>query len=489
MYSLESRRTVVMSEAAALELIDSEDSRGYEQPPVADSVPRHLVLQLTIPKALLRMGMQMGGSLERGQSTSARLMRTVEHFVSVISRYCNLQPNASCDARADLLLCDAFYWSRADSGSTYLYECHCVCLVAITNDVEFCFKALFNAACVMFNLRWPLSRRQFPLAVMQRTFAYSSEPLHFARGREPLSRGNPQSGYMIRSPVTQHHSFEQSEALDRVYFRDFFHSPMLVSFPEPMPANLSVHDWAIRLLKPELDLEWRVLVPGGDASKTDVQQLLDSRVGLTQEQQRGISKLLGLDLPFRAICMETSFFLRLFKPPAATAQPPAQAPQPQPQQSHSLRVPAPMQREPPQTPSSGRSPRARSPSSSQSQQSKRARQEINLDPPPEIVYDSDNDSSVEEILPRIEIGFEPTNRAERAFARQVEQYEIERRQRPRSTLRRALADAQSRSAQSAQQIEAQQLATQGSTDVRPSAPRTVRFTTGTAAAQPKNGFV
>lgn len=484
LYGLETRRAVMMSESAALEMLDSEQSRGYEQPPVADGTPRHLVLNIVMPKSLLRLGMQRMGSLERGQSTSARLMRTVEHFVSVICKCCNLRADPGCDRAADALVCDAFYWTRAELGKLYAYECHCVCLVALSQQSERRFRALFNAACIMFNSRWPLSRRQFPLAVMQRSFAYGGDSHHFARGREPLEREAPQHGYTMRFPVTQHHNEEQPAALDRAYFRDFFHSPMLVSFAEAESANLSVDEWALRVLQPERDLEWRVLVPGGDAFKSDVQQLLDSRVGLTQEQQRGISQVLGIDFPFRAICMETPHFLALFKPPAARVPQPPMA-----QQSQSLRPPAAAQQNQGLRPPA----RPRSPSSgaqhsiiisSSGDRSKRSRQTIELDPPSEVVYDSDNESSVEKTQLPVDVGFEPANRAERAFARQVEEQILQDRQRPRSNLRRSNADAQSRSAESAHQ-----LAAQGSTDVRPIARPSVCFTAGTAAAKPQNGFV
>lgn len=490
LYNLETRRTQVLSEPFALELIDSDDSRGYEQPPVPDNVPRHLVVHLVMPKSVLHLGMRLTGSLERGQSTSARMMRTVEHFISLVCKYCNLRADAACDRRADSLLCDSFYWTRADTGSLYLYECHCVSLVALSEEVQTRFNALLNAMCVKFNWRWPLSRKQFPLAILNRSFVGNSGPVHFARGREPLVRDTPQLGFALRYPVTQHHNVEQPPSLDRVYFRDFFHSPMLVSFPQALPSNLSVADWALRVLQPEQDLEYRVLVPRGDASKSDVQQLLDARVTLTHEQQQRISKLFDLQIAPHADCKETSFFLLYFKipAPAAAVSATAAAASSVASQSQSLRVPAPkqasQQAQPPRSPSSssGRSRPSSSPRSPNSS-NKRARQTINIDPPREMVHDSDTGSSVEEIQEPIDVGFEPMNRAERAFARQIEQYEIERRQRePRSILRRSIADAQSRSAQAAQQLEEK-----GVPNVRPS----VRFTTGTqdAGAQASGGFV
>lgn len=302
-----------------MQALEDARSPGYVQPDLDDNVFRHMTLTFIVPRSMLAFGMRRWGNLDKEQSTSARFMNTVEHFVQLALRYCLKRVSKDLDNASSPFFCETFHWSRADHDNVYSYDLHMPSIAIKSEHARVSFVSLMQALIMRLNSRWVFSANQFPLAIAQILFMESRDHVHFARGREvmfidPLSQNSTatQQYFTVRKPVTKHKATPDQTNLDRAYYRRYLHNAVEIYFDHGKFNQREIFKWAAEAVASELDLIHRVKLPDHDYNRSDLLQINASRVELTQEMQKGLFSGLKMFVPPPETRYETTAFLKLF---------------------------------------------------------------------------------------------------------------------------------------------------------------------------------
>jgi hypothetical protein len=304
--------------------LSQPNSRCYEQPYPQDGVPRHLALGFIVPKLMLSTCMRLWGSLDAHQSTSARLMRYVEHLVQIVVSKCDVSYSHEIDALSQKQAMPEFFWTRAEHDNDYAYECHCMNFVVRTAGAHERFQNLFFFLAMRLNMRWPLSPRQFPLSVMNVRFCVMGTQFRPGCGNEPLVQHNvgPNDAH-LHSPVTQRQSVSMHRnqplppRLNVCAFLDYFQNAAEISFSN-VDLALDMVAWCKKMMPKEYDMAHRVQL--GTSTESDLSVLLKSRVDLNVLQYQTLCGIMSMARVANVQVLETSYALAVLLPrPAQVA--------------------------------------------------------------------------------------------------------------------------------------------------------------------------